>query len=151
MKFWQIIPVAAAMSLCVLPGCEDTSHTYSIDRKSVDGLPTVVATESSTAKATVEAVDYANRSIALQGPNGVTQIFAVSPMVRNLTQVKKGDTVHVDYATRLAASVRKTTDQPTTTSVDTVQLAELGKKPGIVCTRNARVEATVERIDYETR
>src|SRR6188768_3067377 len=151
MKLWQTISAMSILSVSLLSACQDVSSSYSIDRKTVNGLPTVVAVENSTAKVDVEAVDYANRSIALRGPDGTTQIFNVSPAVRNFAQIKKGDTVHVEYASRLAASVRKTNEPPTTTTVDAVELAKLGEKPGIICTRRATVEATVQSINYETR
>ncbi len=132
-------------------GCSETNDGYSIERKTVNGLPTVTATETSTAEAKVDAIDYGNRSIALTGPNGKTEIFTVSSAVRNFSQIKKGDTVKVDYASRIFASVRKTSDMPTTQTISSVQLAELGDKPGITCWRKAIVEANVEAIDYTTR
>jgi hypothetical protein len=132
-------------------GCSDTDYSYSIERKTVNGLPTVTATETSTAEAKVDAVDYGNRSIALTGPSGKTEIFTVSSAVRNFSQIKKGDTVKVDYSTRIFASVRKTSDMPTTQTISSVALAELGDKPGITCWRKAIVEANVEAINYSTR
>jgi hypothetical protein len=143
--------LAAAITTSLLGACDTSSSSFDIERKTVNGLPTVVQTESSRSQARVEAVDYANRSIALQGSDGNTHIFKVQSAVRNFYQIKKGDTVKVDYASRLAASVRKTGEQPTTTVTDAVQLAELGQKPGIICTRNAQIEATVVSIDYATR
>lgn len=148
MKTWYSIP--AVIALCLATACSDTSSS-SIERSTINGLPTVVATATSRAESKVEAVDYANRSIALQGSDGVTQIFKVAPSVRNFAQIRKGDTVKVEYAHRVAASVRKTSDAPTTTMLDSVELADLGKKPGIICTRRAQIEATVESIDYATR
>jgi hypothetical protein len=141
----------ALLSLGLLAACSNSSSSYSIDRKTVNGLPTVVAVGNAEARVAVEAVDYANRSIALRGPDGVTQIFLVSPSVRNFAQIKKGDTVHVDYSTRIVASVRKANTPPSTSVTDAVQFAELGKKPGIVCTRNAQIEATVQAINYASR
>jgi len=145
------LTAALLLSASTLTACNNSGSSYSIDRTTVDGLPSVVATQSASAQATVEAVDYANRSIALQGPSGVTQIFTVSPAVRNFSQIKKGDVVRIEYASRLAANVHKTNEPPETTTVDAVELAELGKKPGIVCTRTAQIEATVQAIDYQTR
>ena len=95
--------------------------------------------------------DYTNRSIALTGPDGKSQIFHVTSAVRNFAQIKKGDTVKVEYFSRLKATLRKVNEAPETTVSDAVAIAELGQKPGIVCTRNAQIEANVESIDYQTR
>jgi len=111
----------------------------------------VTTTEYAKVNVTVEAVDYEDRSIALTGPNGKTGIFTVSPAVRNFRQIKKGDVVKVEYATMLAASVRKVGGQLPASSSTVIVPAELGQKPGVLCTRNARIEAAVESIDYTTR
>jgi hypothetical protein len=47
--------------------------------------------------------------------------------------------------------VRKTDAPPTTSITTQVERAKLGDKPGILCTRQAVVEAIVESIDYTTR
>lgn len=149
MKAWQLTLAAAIFSSSLLTGCNTPSST--VERSTVNGLPSVVHTESSNAKAKVVAIDYDDRSIALEGEGGETQIFRVTSAVRNFYQIKKGDSVHVSYYSRLAANVRKVSEQPTTTVIDAVQLADLGKKPGIICTRNAQVQATVSSINYQTR
>jgi hypothetical protein len=140
----------ALLGVC-LAGCADTGNQYAIERNTVNGLPTVTATGSAKAQATVDAIDYGNRSIALTGPNGKTEIFTVSSAVRNFSQIKKGDKVSVEYFTRMYASVRKATDTLSTTVIGAVALADLGQKPGIVCVRQAIIEANVEAIDYATR
>lgn len=130
-------------------GCTQTGYT--VDRKTVNGLPTVTATDYSQAKAKVDAIDYSNRSIALTGPDGKTQIFYVTPAVRNFSQIKKGDTVKVEYASKLVATVRKVNTPPTSEFTNAVERADLGQKPGVTCTRQARIEANVESIDLSTR
>jgi len=142
---------AAILSASVFTACQQDGSDYTIDRKTVDGLPTVTTTETSVATAKVDAIDYTNRSIALTGSDGKTQIFHITRAVRNFSQIKKGDTVKVEYYSRLKASLRKVNEAPETTVSDSVALATLGEKPGILCTRNAQIEANVESINYETR
>jgi hypothetical protein len=149
MNMWRLTLTAALFSAGLFAGCNTPSVT--VDRSTVNGLPSVVQTERANAEAKVVAIDYGDRAIALEGPKGDTQIFRVTSAVRNFYQIKKGDTVHVSYYSRLAANVRKVSEPPTTTIIDGVQLADLGKKPGIICTRNAQVEATVSSINYQTR
>ncbi len=147
-KSGAIVLASLAISLSA---CEDTGEHYSVERATVDGLPTVTATASAKATAIVDAVDYGNRSIALTGPNGKTEIFTVSSSVRNFNQIKKGDTVNVEYFTKMFASVRQVNEMPTTQTTQVVKLAELGEKPGIVCSRHSIIEANVVSIDYGTR
>lgn len=139
-----------AFTGCANEPAKPTSHS-TIERKSVDGLPTVTATESMTAEVKIEAVDYDNRSIALAGADGKTEIFTVSPMVRNFPQLKKGDIVKVEYHTTMVATVHKVSEAPRTELATLVMPAELGQKPGVLCMREARIEANVEAINYETR
>jgi hypothetical protein len=143
--------LGAAMLGVWLAGCAETGAPYAIERHTVNGLPTVTATGNAKAQVTVDAIDYGNRSIALTGPNGRTEIFTVSSAVRNFGQIKRGDKVSVEYFTRMYASVRKATDTVSTTVIGAVGVAELGQKPGIVCVRQAIIEANVEAIDYPTR
>ncbi len=144
--------VAAALLSSALMGCtQEDSHSFTVDRKTVDGLPTVTATEMVKASATVDAIDYDDRSIALTGPKGNTEIFRVTQDVRNFGQIKKGDTVKVEYYNKIYASVRKVSEAPSSISIDSSTIAKLGEKPGIVCSRQAVVLANVESIDYTTR
>lgn len=57
--------------------------------------------------ATVEAVDVANRKVALKGPRGNTIPLAVGPEVRNLDKVKVGDRVAVEYLEALTLTLKK--------------------------------------------
>ena len=53
----------------------------------------MVIVDSSTVKATVEAIDLTSREVVLKFKDGTTTTNIVSPMVVNLDQVKAGDTV----------------------------------------------------------
>jgi len=149
--------LALALAGAFLMGCAQTDLSQpvvkvDIDRSSVNGLPRMTATQSVQAEAKVEAIDYDNHSIALLSADGKTEIFQVSRFVRNFPQIKKGDLVKVDYDTRLAAAVYKVTDTPPSTEISTLVVpAPLGDKPGVLCVRQARIEATVVAINYETR
>ncbi len=140
-----------AFMIACLAGCADTGDRVMVERKTVNGLPTVTATQTLKAQVKVDAIDYGNRSIALTGPDGKTEIFTVTSAVRNFNQIKKGDVVNVEYFTQMFASIRKADQEPTTKLAVAVAIAELGQKPGIVCARQATVEAQVESINYTTR
>jgi hypothetical protein len=56
---------------------------------------------------TVEAVDYAKRTVTLKGPQGNTRTVKVDPRVKRLNEVKKGDQVVARFTEALAISVKK--------------------------------------------
>jgi Cu/Ag efflux protein CusF len=57
--------------------------------------------------ATVESIDVAQRQVALKGPDGKLVDLGVSPDVRNLEQVKVGDSVKVAYLDSLSLELKK--------------------------------------------
>ena len=132
-------------------GCSQNTSETTIDRKAVDGLPTVTETTNATAKATVEAIDYDSRSIALTGSDGKTEFFWATQDVRNFNQLQKGDSIQVQYSTRLHVFLQKVEQEPVTTVTTAVDLADLGEKPGGVLYRQVHTQATVLSIDYATR
>jgi hypothetical protein len=137
--------------LLFLVGCETSGDSFEIERKTVNGLPTVTATGTSWAVVKVEAIDYNDRSIALADTDGKTEIFKVGSEVRNFNQIKKGDEVKVEYATRLNAQVYKVSEPPQTDITQGVNFSELGAKPGIMAYRQVTSQMNVESIDYQTR
>ncbi len=56
---------------------------------------------------TVEAVDLANRTVTLKGPEGKSRTIKVDPSVKRLADVKKGDQVVARHTEALALSVDK--------------------------------------------
>jgi hypothetical protein len=55
--------------------------------------------------ANVEAIDYQNRTITLQGPQGNVKTFKVDPGVQRFNQIQKGDQVVVNYTEALLITV----------------------------------------------
>jgi len=141
-----------ALSLMLMSACSEApSETFAVDRTTVNGLPTVIATGTMKADVKVDAIDYSDRSIALTGPNGNTHIFTVGPEVVNFDQIKKGDIVKVEYFQRLAVSVRKVGEPLAAGQVDALALAPVGAQPGMFATRTVAMNANVLSIDYDTR
>jgi hypothetical protein len=66
------------------------------------GTPGGVVVNTSHISAEVVAIDYANREVALRGPQGRVRAFKVADQVQSLNEVKVGDTVAVVYAEALA-------------------------------------------------
>jgi hypothetical protein len=66
------------------------------------GNPGGVVVSTTTIKASVTAINYADREVALRGPKGNVRSFRVADEVQGLKDVKVGDTVSVVYAEALA-------------------------------------------------
>src|SRR4051794_38661688 len=102
----QALQVFLAISVAVwVATCLTIETQSSVERKSIDGLPTITGTQSGKSRAKVESIDYASRTITLTGPSSKTETFFATPAVRNFGQIKKGDMVGVEYASRIFASV----------------------------------------------
>jgi len=80
-----------------------------------------------TIKATVKAVDQANRTVTLVGPSGETKTLKVGPAVQNLPQVKPGDIVVAHYVDSIAYVVAPA---GTKTPEDMLALAAARAVPG---------------------
>jgi hypothetical protein len=67
--------------------------------------PGAVATRTNEITATVEGIDYSNRTVTLKGPRGRTRTIKVSPDVENFDAVRKGDEVVVRHTNAVAVAV----------------------------------------------
>ena len=66
------------------------------------GNPGGVVVDTATVSAKVQAIDYANRELALVGPKGNIVALHVADEVQGFSDVKVGDTVSVGYTRGLA-------------------------------------------------
>jgi len=68
--------------------------------------PAAKIVETKEVTATVEAIDYATRTVTLRGPEGNARTIKVDSSVKRLNEVKKGDQVVARYTEGLAISVK---------------------------------------------
>ncbi len=115
------------------------------------GKPGVVTVEATSFTATVEAIDYDKRTVALKGPRGNVVMLKVGPDVKNFTQIKTGDRVMTKYYESTAIFVRKPDEPPFAEEASAVQLAAPGQKPGALAIDTMEMRARVEEIDYKNR
>ena len=91
----------------------------------------IAHTESVSARATVKTVDLSTRTVTLETSGGDTMVLRVGEQVRNLPQVRPGDTVVAHYYTSsayvLAPSGTKLPDNSLTVAG---ARAAPGEKPG---------------------
>jgi hypothetical protein len=108
----------------------------------------LAAAQLVTVKAKVEAIDLANREVTLKQDDGTTQTIKVSEEVKNLPQLKVGDTVTMEYYESLTLSLNKTEGAaPALSEKASEQRAELGQLPGGVRTHEITVVAKVTAVD----
>jgi hypothetical protein len=115
------------------------------------GRPGKVMVDAATITATVEAIDYDRRTIALKGPRGNILVTKVGPDVKNFKQIKTGDQVTAKYYEATAIYVRKPDEPPFAQKERSVQVAAPGERPAAVAVDTTELRARVEDIDYKNR
>jgi Cu/Ag efflux protein CusF len=94
---------AEALVLALSRGGEPSA---SVDRQvkvaPKGGTPGGYVVRTQQVTGVIDAIDYKNRYVALRGPGGQTFALPVSADVKNLDQVKAGDTVTIAFAQALA-------------------------------------------------
>lgn len=98
-------------------------------------------------RATVEAVDLAQRQVRLKGPKGNVVSVAVGEEVKNLAQVKVGDEVVAQYYQSLALSLAPADSSMSLSEETAAMAAEPGEQPGAAALRQVTAVVKVEAID----
>jgi len=110
------------------------------------------ATEQSVVKkATVQDIDYQNRTVTLKDQHGRIFTVAVGDNARNFHNVKKGDHVTARYTELLAVAVRKSNEPPGTSTQETTTRSQPGEKPSGTQITTTQITAKVEKIDRDKR
>jgi Cu/Ag efflux protein CusF len=103
-------------------------------------------------KATVEAIDQSTRMVTLKGSKGDSVTFRASDEVKNLAQVKVGDTVKFAYYESVAVRVLKEGEPFPPTGESTAMVrAKPGEKPAGAVGKETIVNATITAIDKEAK
>jgi hypothetical protein len=114
----------------------------------MDGL---IAVNTTTATATVTAVDPAKRTVTLRSPDGTTNTYRLSKNVRNFDQIKVGDQVKATLVESLAVVIRKANEPPSIGEEEAVALAPKGARPGVVVANTKELTARIQAIDTTKR
>jgi Cu/Ag efflux protein CusF len=143
---------ALAAAVCVtlgLAGCAAKETAPAAPAAAAAPLPSgTVGQNAVTATATVKSIDQKTRKVTLQRPDGSLIKFRAGDQVRNLAQVKVGDTVKVTYYESLAYEVKKPGQAvPGAAVAEQLARAEPGEKPGAAGARVMTVTATIAGID----
>ena len=102
--------------------------------------------------ATVEKVDQKERLVTLRGPDGTTNTIRVGPEVRNLPQVKRGDTVVATYYQSVAFEVvPRSAAELGVATLGGAGRAEPGEKPGAAGGRAMKIVADIVKLDRKNQ
>jgi hypothetical protein len=99
---------------------------------------------------TITDIDYANREISLQGPDGRIETYGVDERVQRLNEAKVGDKVTADYYLGYNAEVRKPTpeeEQNPLVEQKSAGRAGPGAAPSAHSVRQVRAVVTIEGIN----
>ncbi|MEN9783370.1 MAG: hypothetical protein RJA24_713 [Pseudomonadota bacterium] len=109
------------------------------------------ATVSETVKmtATVKAVDYDNRLITLQGPEGKAMTVEASPEVKRLKEIKAGDMVVINYTQAIAAELKKAGSASGVAVKEDVKRSKASEKPGVSGQREVKATVTIDAVDLK--
>jgi len=138
--------VAAALSLLIL-----SIPLGAAEQKEAPKVPQIEMSHVVTATAKVEAVNEANRTVTLQGPEN-TVIVKVEEWV-DIGKVKSGDSIDVIYFESLVAEIYKKGEKPPVSGVQTIKYVNgsAGEKPAAAAARETILKGTVQSIDTSNR
>lgn len=103
--------------------------------------------EARSVSATVKSVDQATRQVVLTTEDGQETSFIASEEVRNLPQLKAGDTVTVTYAEALAYEVKKGGTAVAAVTEVVGGRAEPGAKPAGALAQQTTLTVLITAID----
>jgi len=114
-------------------------------------LPKYTDSQTVTATAVVQAIDLNTREVTLKGENGKVVTFVAGDQVRNLSQVRVGDTVKATYTESVAIEVKRADGATPDLSVAaTGGSAPPGEKPAGSVARTVTASAVILAIDRTT-
>jgi len=107
----------------------------------------IVVSEKTTLKATVEAIDKANRMVTLKGPKGQMVTLPVDESVARFDEIKVGDHINAEYYESITVTVNKPGVPAAPDSMTGAAASMEGKKPGGAIAAQASMTVTIENID----
>jgi Cu/Ag efflux protein CusF len=107
----------------------------------------IVVKDKVTLKATVEAIDHTNRTVALKGPKGNVVMLDVDPAVTRFDAMKVGDVVTVDYYESVMYEIKPPGTPATADTVVDAGGKLTGAKPGGAAMTSHVTTVTIMAID----
>ena len=114
-------------------------------------LPKYTDSRTVTATAVVQAIDLNTREVTLRGEDGGVFTFVASDEVKNLSQVRVGDSVRATYTESIAIEVKRVDGgTPDLSVAATGGSAAPGEKPAGNVARTVTASAVIVAIDRTT-
>ncbi len=145
------ILVAGLSTALMAQGAKEPEHKTTVTKTGAAEKPGALVVDEVNVRATVKAVDHANRAVTLALPGGEVKTFTVAKEAVNFPQVKVGDEVKASYVESLAVFVHEANEKPSADETTTVALAPKGAKPGGFVANTKSITAKVTAIDHKTR
>ena len=145
---WSLFVLAIFGSLTTAISCaqkKDPAQGASL------GTPIAVATDTTSAVATIESIDPPGRSITLKNSNDTTSVIHCGPKVINFDQFRVGDHVNAVVTSEVAIFAPKPGQEPNSLPSNSVQRPPKGSKPGLIVMDSAEVISRVGVVDPDTR
>jgi len=147
MRNGRILPIAAALlaAAVAVPAAAQVGGVTAAG--TAPGVAAGYRTISATA--TVTAIDMATRQVTLRRPDGTTFTVVAGDEVRNLPQVRVGDTVTLDFIDTLVLELKKGGTGAGASIVTRTDMtrAELGQRPGGAAAKETTIVADVVAVD----
>ena len=132
-------------ALAVGTGCASQS------KEAAGPPPSYKDSRTTTATATVTAVDLGTRMVTLRDVDGRSLTVQAGDQVRNLAQVQVGDRVKVEYTEAIVVDVVKADgSSPDAAAAAGAARAPLGDKPAGAVAQVTTVSASIMAIDRQT-
>lgn len=145
-----ILVTAALIAATALPALGQTPPTGGSMMATTPGKG--VAANVVEMTASVQAVDKANRTVTLKGPNGDLHTITAGPEVKNFDQIKVGDRVAARYMEALSLELKKGGGAPVSrTDREKSATAKKGEKPAAGIGRQVQVVADVVALNAATQ
>lgn len=143
MKKISLAIVAAALSLSII-----SIPLGAAEQKESPKAPQIEMSHVVTATAKVEAVNEANRTVTLKGPDNPITVKAEEWV--NLDKIKAGDSIDVIYFESLVAEIYKKGEKaplPGAQAIKFINGSASGDKPAAAAAREVVFRGTVQSID----
>jgi hypothetical protein len=139
-----------AAGLAIILGLSATGFSRAEDMKKAK--PGVVEARAATVSGTVDSINYETRQVTLKTPKGEMLPLEIGPEVHRLKDVKKGDTVKIEYLESVAVMVADPhATIGSTEASGKVIVRNKTEKPSGMAVETHVATATVTKIDAKNR
>src|SRR5271155_5437420 len=144
--------IAAALAAAAVALPLAAQQTAPAPMQSSSQTPTMIdgagAADVTTLTARVEGIDYANRTVTLQGKMGGLETLKVGPKVKNFAQIQSGDNIVLKYVEAISVKLEKGSAGGGASFTATGPVtAQVGAKPGAAAQNQTVIVASVQSVD----